>query len=187
MPRQVGELLGVGGPRCRMAPDGSHRQGGRTLRGAVLAIAGAAVLAGSLAGCGVLPGLEAPPCLPPEYAVSLAEARPGQAVTVSAPDAGCDPRYGNDAQIEVIVTDASGAEVIHETAPMSDAGGFTFTFTVPSDTAAGEASVTALPYNLDWCDDTGRNNRVSGALGAAGADLERVSCAMPLRPLLITR
>jgi hypothetical protein len=140
-----------------------------------------------MAGCGVIPGLAAPPCLPPEYSVSPAEASPGRAVTVSAPDAGCDPRYGSDAQIEVIVTDASGAEVVHETAPMNDGGGFTYTFTVPSKTAAGEASVTALPYNVDWCDDTGRNNRVSGALGAAGVELERVSCAMPLRHLLITR
>jgi hypothetical protein len=120
--------------------------------------------------------------------VSPAEAMPGQAVTVSAPDADCDPRYGHDAQIEVIVTDASGAEVVRETAPMNDGGGFTYTFTVPSDTAAGEASVTALPYNVDWCDDTGRNNRVSGTAGAAaGVDLERASCALPLRPLLITR
>jgi hypothetical protein len=105
-------------------------------------------------------------------------------VEVSAPDADCNPRYGADAQIEVIVTDASGAEVLHETAPMNDGGGFTYSFTVPSETASGEASVMAMPYNVDWCDDTGRNNSVAGA---AGVGLERASCAIPLRPLLITR
>ena len=184
MPRRMGELLGADGLRDWMAGVGSRGAGGRTRRGAVLAVSGAVVLVGSMAGCGIIPGLVAPPCLPPEYSVSPAEANPGQAVTVSAPDASCDPRYGSDAQIEVIVTDASGAEVLHETAPMNDGGGFTYSFTVPSETAAGEASVTAMPYNVDWCDDTGRNNRASGA---AVVELERVSCAMPVKPLLISR
>ncbi|MGM0929022.1 MAG: hypothetical protein ACQEXN_04850 [Actinomycetota bacterium] len=141
----------------------------------------------STAGCGVISGIVAPPCLPPEYSVSPAAASPGQTVAVSAPDAGCNPRYGSDAQIEVLVTDAAGAEVVRETGPMNDGGGFTYSFTVPSEIAAGEATVTAMPYNIDWCDDTGRNNRASGTAGEAGLELERVSCAVPLRPLLITR
>jgi hypothetical protein len=47
--------------------------------------------------------------------------------------------------------------------------------------AAGEAGVTAYPYALDWCDDTGVNNRA-----ASGPEtLIRVSCAERLVPLVI--
>lgn len=183
MPLRMGELIGVDGPWGRLARVGRRGTGGRPSGVAVLVLVGAAASVGSLAGCGVVPGLVAPPCLPPDYSVSPAEATPGQAVTVSASDAGCDPRYGSGAQIEVILTDASGAEIVHDTAPMNDGGGFTYTFTVPSETAVGEASVTALPYNVDWCDDTGRNNR---AAEPPAVTMERVSCAMPVKPLLIT-
>jgi hypothetical protein len=41
-----------------------------------------------------------------------------------------------------------------------------------------------VPYNIDWCDDTGRNNRVAGA---ADVRLERVSCVVPMKPLTVTR
>ncbi|MEV7647531.1 hypothetical protein [Arthrobacter sp. NPDC089319] len=187
----MGELRGAGGRRRmsrahnRLTEGGTRGSGRGTWRNAVLTLMGSAALIGSMAGCGIIPGFEAPPCLPPDYSVTPKEAGPGETVTVSARDADCDPRYGSEAQIEVIVTDASAVEVLHETAPMNDGGGFTYTFTVPADAAAGEGSVTAMPYNVDWCDDTGRNNRVSGA--AAVVELERVSCAMPLRPLLITR
>jgi hypothetical protein len=173
-----------------MSRVGRHRtEGGKrgTRHSAVLVLMGAVALVGSMAGCGGVPGLVAPPCMPPDYSISPAETSPGQTVEVSAPDADCNPRYGAEAQIEVIVTDASGAEVFHETAPMNDGGGFTYTFTVPSEAASGEASVMAMPYNVDWCDDTGRNNRASGATGEAGVELERVSCAQPVRSLLITR
>ena len=105
-------------------------------------------------------------------------------MTVAAPDAGCNPRYGNNARIQVSVTDATGVEVVNTTSAMNDAGGFTYTFVVPARTAAGDAAVTAVPYNIEWCDDTGRNNRVAGA-GDVG--LERVSCAVPMKPLTVTR
>jgi hypothetical protein len=65
---------------------------------------------------------------------------------------------------------------------MTDTGEFTFTFTVPAEIAAGEATVTAMPYNIDWCDDTGRNNRAGGTV-----QFELASCAMPEKPLMITR
>jgi hypothetical protein len=122
-----------------------------------------------------------PPCLPPEYSVSPSQATPGEKVIVRAEDTDCNPRYGQDARIQVTVTDAAGAKVIRETAPMNDAGGFTFQFEVPQQSTAGEASVEAIPYNLDWCDDTGRNNRVPQSSG-----LERVSCAARTEPLTIT-
>jgi hypothetical protein len=105
-------------------------------------------------------------------------------VTVAAPDADCNPRYGKNARIQVSVTDATGVEVVNTTAAMNDAGGFTYTFVVPARTAVGDAVVTAMPYNVDWCDDTGRNNRVGGA-GEVGLAL--VSCAAPMKPLTVTR
>jgi hypothetical protein len=82
-----------------------------------------------------------------------------------------------------MVTDAAGVKVIDTTAPMNDAGGFSYKFDVPVQTAAGEAAVTAMPYNIDWCDDTGRNNRADGA----AVFLQRASCAIPIKPLNITR
>ena len=68
---------------------------------------------------------------------------------------------------------------------MNDAGGFSYGLVIPAGTAAGEATITAMPFNIDWCDDTGRNNRVPGA--GAAVTLERVSCVIPARPLTITR
>ncbi|MFE4226950.1 hypothetical protein ACFRJ8_03565 [Arthrobacter sp. NPDC056886] len=68
------------------------------------------------------------------------------------------------------------------TSAMSDAGGFTYTFVVPARTAAGDAAVTAVPYDIDWCDDTGRNNRV-----AREVPVMRMSCVLPVKPLTITR
>ncbi len=122
------------------------------------------------------------PCLPPAYSISPTSAKPGEVVTVSASAANCDPRYGADARIQVIVTDESGAETINTTAPMTDAGEFTYTFTVPAGMALGTAEVTAMPHNIDWCDDAGKNNRAGGTL-----KLELASCAQPVETLTITR
>jgi hypothetical protein len=114
--------------------------------------------------------------------VTPAAATPGETVTVEAPEADCNPRYGENARIEVTVTDKRGVELINTTAPMTDAGAFTYTFSVPAGAAMGQAAVTAMPHNVDWCDDTGRNNRVPGAMA-----LERASCVVPVKPLTITR
>lgn len=35
-----------------------------------------------------------PPCMPPAYTVTPSEAKPGDGVTVSAPDTTCGARYG---------------------------------------------------------------------------------------------
>lgn len=122
-----------------------------------------------------------PPCLPPSYAVTPAVAKPGDAVTVHAADADCNPRYGQDARIYVSVTDAAGHTVVSTTAAMNDAGGFSYQFDVPLAAAPGEASVEAYPFGVDWCDDTGTNNRVRHAEG-----FSRASCAARTRPLTIT-
>jgi hypothetical protein len=144
------------------------------------------LLASAVSGCAsTIPGNGEPPCFPPAFSVAPSSAKPGDRVTVMAPDAACNPRYGGNARIQVTMTDAAGVEVLAATAPMNDAGGFSYGFDVPAGTAAGEASITAMPFNIDWCDDTGRNNRVAGA--AAGLTLERVSCVTPTKPLTITR
>ncbi|GAA2143494.1 hypothetical protein GCM10009825_33900 [Arthrobacter humicola] len=147
------------------------------------ALMGALLLLAPISGCSSAAGGE-PPCFPPAYSLTPAEATLGDKVTVAAPDADCNPRYGMNARIQVSLTDASGAEVVKATTAMNDAGGFSYTFVVPLRAVAGDAVVTAVPYNIDWCDDTGRNNRV-----AASGDVlpERVSCVIPMQPLAITR
>ncbi|WP_258229068.1 hypothetical protein [Arthrobacter sp. HMWF013] len=145
------------------------------------ALCSASILAAvaGLAGCRDPAG--PPPCMPPTYTVSPAEARPGDEVTVRAQDTTCDARYGADARVQVTVRDAAGVNVLEELAPMTDDGGFTFVFTVPAEMAAGQAGVSAYPYGVDWCDDTGVNNRVASGPQA----LVRVSCAERLVPLVI--
>ena len=144
------------------------------------------LLASAVSGCAsTVPGSGEPPCFPPAFSVAPSSAKPGERVTVAAPDAACDPRYGRNARIQVTMTDAAGVEVLTATAPMNDAGGFSYGLVIPAGTAAGEATITAMPFNIDWCDDTGRNNRVPGA--GAAVTLERVSCVIPARPLTITR
>ncbi|WP_240484159.1 hypothetical protein [Pseudarthrobacter sulfonivorans] len=157
-------------------------------RGRSLTGAWARVLAVTLCAVPVLAGVTScrsifapPPCMPPEFSVAPAAAKPGDQVTVSAPDTTCDARYGTDAQVQVTVKDATGTAVLKELAPMSDDGGFTFVFTVPAGVAPGKAGVTAYPYNLDWCDDTGVNNRAA----QGPPELVRVSCAERLVPLVI--
>lgn len=148
----------------------------------VLAVS-AILAAGAASGCASSPGNEEPACFPPAFAVNPSSAKPGDKVTVRAPDADCNPRYGQNASIQVTVTDATSVAVINTTAPMNDAGGFIYSFEVPAQMAAGEAAVTAIPFNIDWCDDTGKNNRADGA----AATLQRASCVTPMKPLSITR
>lgn len=122
-----------------------------------------------------------PPCLPPDYVLSPAEVSPGETVTVHAADAKCNPRYGHNAHIQITVTDAAGLEVLSTTAPMDDAGGFTYQFEVPLQMIPGKASVEAYPADVDWCDDTGRNNRLAHPSGLA-----RASCAARTKALTVS-
>ena len=141
--------------------------------------AAAVLVASGVGGCRDI--FAPPPCMPPAYTVSPSEAEPGGRVTVSAPDTTCDARYGQDAQVKVTVRDAAGTEVLDGLAPMTDDGGFSFEFTVPLAAAPGEAAVVACPYNMDWCDDTGVNNRAAASQQA----LVRASCVEPMVPLMI--
>lgn len=65
---------------------------------------------------------------------------------------------------------------------MADAGGFSAEVEVPLQSARGVMAVNAIPYGVDWCDDTGKNNRV----GRGELPLERASCVLPTKPLNIT-
>lgn len=157
--------------------------------GSILAGAWARALAAALCAALMVLGLNScrnvfapPPCMPPEFSITPSEAKPGDQVTVSAPDTTCDARYGQDAQVSVDLLDQYGTPVLKQLAPMTDDGGFSFVFTVPSGMAPGKAGVTAYPYNLDWCDDTGVNNRAASGTQS----LVLVACAQLVVPLEIS-
>jgi hypothetical protein len=59
---------------------------------------------------------------------------------------------------------------------------FAYSFDVPDQMAIGDAAVTAMPYNIDWCVDTGRNNRAGSTVKSKAA-----SCAKPVESLSIPR
>lgn len=120
--------------------------------------------------------------MPPPYSVSPSSAAVGETVIIEAQDSDCDPRYGENAEVNVTLTDAGGKKIISTTAPMTDAGGFKYSFQLPTNTAHGEAAVEAYPHDVDWCDDTGKNNRVS----EAEKPFIRASCAARIEPLLVT-
>jgi len=128
------------------------------------------------------------PCMPPPVSMNVATAKRGTVVKLAAKDAQCRPRYGKNAQIEVTVLDSKGDLVFSGLGPMTDDGGFTFSFQVPEGSALGKAVVSATPYGVDSCDDTGGNNRLgaSPAAAAAGAsELQRADCIRPMLALTI--
>lgn len=139
-----------------------------------------AALAATASACSSFAGHQLP-CGPPAFSVSPTTAKFEEVVTVAAPGADCDPRYGSSAQVQISVTDKTGTEIINTTAPMTDDGEFTYKFRIPVEIATGEAAVTAMPHNVDWCDDTGRNNRARGAI-----EFEHASCVVPVKTLIIT-
>lgn len=140
-----------------------------------------------LVGCAPFVQQGAPGCMPPKYGVDSASVKAGGTLTVSAQDATCDPRYGPDAQIELALMDSAGNVFYSVRGPMSDAGAFALKIKVPSSVMPGEYGISAMPYDIDWCDDTGKNNRVSnpGETGP-GELIERASCAMPFLPVVVT-
>lgn len=155
-------------------------------RAAVVLVLMGSVLSASA--CGKIYGqttTDSQPCLPPKYTLTPSSAKPGDTVKVEAKDATCNPRYGKNAQIQVTLTDASGVPGKVQLGPMNDAGGFSFDLKVPAGAAEGKGSVEAYPYNLDWCDDTGRNNRVG--VGTGEPVMHRASCAQILVPITIAK
>lgn len=125
-------------------------------------------------------------CMPPPFSLSAETAQPGGSFTVQANDATCNPRYGDSAQIHIEVLDSSGTKILELQAPMNDAGGFRTDLLLPETAVPGQAVVSAYPYNLDWCDDTGRNNRVGAPPNSGALEIQRVSCVMPSQSIMIT-
>ena len=112
----------------------------------------------------------------------------GGDLKIAAPDAICDPRYGQDAQIQIELLDATNQVIETKLAPMADAGPFDYTFKLPESLKPGTYGISATPYDLDWCDDTGVNNRIENpGLGTTGLVLLRASCMMPLEQFTITK
>ncbi|NJC24261.1 hypothetical protein BJ994_003337 [Arthrobacter pigmenti] len=149
-------------------------------QGTVSMLAAVVFLAAS--GCASVDPNFAPSCLPPPFSLSSSTVQAGEEVTVRASDADCDPRYGAGAQIEVHLINPGHDVVASGIGPMGDAGAFEHVLTVPLDVTPGKYVIAAMPYRLDWCDDTGRNNRVP----LEGAALERASCVRPEEPLTVT-
>lgn len=147
-------------------------------RAVLLAALGAASLWG-LSGCSVVlhpPG----PCMPPAYALDAAVVAPGGTLRVSAPEATCDPRYGQDAKVRVDLVNGRREILLSELAPMSDAGAFTHVLKIPATLKPGAYGISAAPDGMDWCDDTGRNNRLENpGFGGTGLGVVPAACAVP--------
>lgn len=134
-------------------------------------------------------------CMPPPFSLSTDNVKAGGSLTVTASDTDCEPRYGDNAQIQLEIVDGSGAKILDVRAPMNDAGGFSTDVIVPESAVPGQGTVSAYPFNLDWCDDTGRNNRLNTPAGTGRKDLplelpseiQLASCAMRALPLTIER
>ncbi|MFJ6415822.1 hypothetical protein [Paeniglutamicibacter sp. NPDC091659] len=164
-------------------PDRTTKRLIRTAFG--LTLAGAASLL--VSGCQP-PFSGAPPCMPPEYVLDSTSLKAGESLTVSAPDATCDPRYGERAQIQIDLLDEQNEALLTELAPMGDAGSFEHTLRIPATTKPGSYSISATPYGVDWCDDTGRNNRIENlGFGQSGMAVIRVACATPYVPFRVTK
>lgn len=154
----------------------------------LMVAAGVLLTGASVTGCSGPPG-KAPmgsACMPPPFSLSAVTAKPGDSLTAQAKDATCDPRYGDNAQIHIEVFDSSGTKILELQAPMNDAGAFSSELVIPETAVPGQAMVSAYPYNVDWCDDTGKNNRVGAPESSGELEVQRTSCVMPSQPLTIT-
>ncbi|GAA1498393.1 hypothetical protein GCM10009628_33970 [Paeniglutamicibacter kerguelensis] len=120
------------------------------------------------------------PCMPPDYVVAPSSLRAGEDLKISAPDATCDPRYGERAQIQIELLNGQNEVLLTKLAPMGDAGSFEHTLRIPATTKPGSYSISASPFNVDWCDDTGKNNRLENpGFGQSGVIEVRAACATP--------
>lgn len=128
------------------------------------------------------------PCMPPNYTLDPSNVRAGSDLKISAPDATCNPRYGERAQIQIELLNGRNEVVLTELAPMNDAGSFEHTLRIPATTKPGSYSISATPYGVDWCDDTGRNNRIENpGFGQSGMAVIRVACATPYVPFRVVK
>ncbi|WP_105549249.1 hypothetical protein [Arthrobacter sp. MYb227] len=128
------------------------------------------------------------PCPPPQYSLGSSSVSAGGELKISAQDATCDPRYGQDAQIQLQLLDSANQVLETKLAPMADAGSFDYTLKLPASLKPGTYGISATPHNLDWCDDTGVNNRIENpSFGTTGLVMVRASCMMPLEQFTLTK
>jgi hypothetical protein len=145
---------------------------------ALLVAASAAILTG-VSGCSIITGSSGP-CMPPAYTLDSTVIAPGGTLRISAPDAPCNPRYGEDAKVRIDLVNGHQEVEFTELAPMSDAGAFTHSLEIPASLKPGTYGISAVPDGVDWCDDTGRNNRLENpGFGDTGLGVVRSSCAVP--------
>lgn len=139
-----------------------------------------------ISGCSALshsPG----PCLPPKYTLDSTLVAPGGTLRVSAPDATCNPRYGEDAKVRIDLVNERQEVLLSEISPMSDAGAFTHTLAIPDALRPGTYDISATPDGVDWCDDTGQNNRLENpGFESTGMAVVRASCGIPYVHLRVT-
>lgn len=137
---------------------------------------------------GSVTAADSQPCPPPAYTLGSATVAPGGELIISAPDATCDPRYGQDAQIQIELLDSANQVIDTKLAPMADAGSFDYAMKLPASLKPGTYGISATPHNLDWCDDTGKNNRTENpGFGTTGLVMVRASCVTPLEQLSVTK
>lgn len=139
----------------------------------------AVLVPAAITGCSSSPDLP-PPCMPPSFSTSVSEARAGDLVIISAPAAACNPSYGTDAKVGISISTDFGEKLLDTKAPMEDSGAFEYSYRIPKTAKLGVLSVSAAPANVDWCDDTGTNNRLTNE-----SDIERTSCMIPVKQLAI--
>lgn len=161
----------------------------RLARVAGLATAGAGILFGVTACVGGPGGPSGPPpCPPPAYTLGSDSVAQGGTLRVSAPEATCNPSYGDKAQIEIQLLDSQHKVLETQLAPMRDTGSFDYQLALPSTLRAGTYSISAFPHDLDWCDDTGVNNRLKNSSSQnSGVVIVRASCVIPIKEFTVTR
>ncbi len=147
-------------------------------RGLLVATLGAGALLG-LPGCSLMLHSSGP-CMPPGYMLDSLVVAPGGTLRVSAPAATCNPRYGEAARVRIDLVDARQEVLLSELAPMSDDGSFSHVLDIPATLKPGTYGISAAPDSVDWCDDTGHNNRVENpGFGDSGLSAVRAACATP--------
>lgn len=135
-------------------------------------------------GCGIK--VSTPQCRPPAFTVTPNTVKPGDTVKVQADDATCDPKYGQNAQVQVWFVDASDIPREPQLGPMNSRGGFELDLKIPLTAIPGQANVSALPYNFD-CGDGESSDGEGGKSQNLGGAVASASCGSILVPLTIAK
>ena len=120
------------------------------------------------------------PCMPPGYMLGSLVVAPGRDIA----------RFGSGSHVQSAPwrgsksTDRSGRRpqevLLSELAPMSDEGSFSHVLDIPATLKPGSYGSSAAPDSVDWCDDTGHNNRVENpGFRDSGLSAVRAACATP--------